>query len=243
MICKSCNSRFYGKFCSNCGSPSEQERITLKQFAEEVLHSLTSFHQKTLKTIKTCIIKPELVVIQYITGIRNTYFNPVNFYFLTMASSAFFTYRYDLHGPRSVETSTKLPYELIHLNNFLYEYFTFFFTLVLPVFSVFSYLSFKRKKYNYAEHLFLNVIFFGIGNFIYLALVPILILLGNQQWHLGLELFNVLWLAYLSFAYIRTFGGNKITTVIKCISFYIISLLIVGAISYYCFRLFSGTDL
>lgn len=238
MTCKSCNTSYHGKYCSNCGLAKTSERITLKYLAEEVVQAFTSLHKKGLKTIKTSFSNPEIVVREYIDGIRTSYFNPVNFYFLTTGFCGFFTYKYQLNGPKIASGQvSELNTQLTLLNDFIYNHFTLLFILLIPVFSFFSFLMFRKERYNYAEHLTLNLIYFGIGNVIFLLLIPLLLIFGNQDWQLGLELFNFLWLGYLVFAYNRLFDGNKLWISIKCISFYIISLLIIAVISWGCVRL------
>lgn len=241
MICQSCKSWFHGRYCNHCGLPGKPERITLKHLAEEAVYTLTSLHQKGLKTISTSFSRPELVARQYLAGIRTSYYNPVNFYFITLAFCTFFVYNYELNGPgiRAGETSV-LSNEWLLVNGFIYEHFTLFFTLVIPVFSLFSFLSFRKAGYNYAEHLTLNVIYFGAGNIIFLLLTPVLLLLGKQHWQSGIQLYNFFWVAYLVFAYTRLFPGNKIKAVLSCVLFYSASLLMIAAIAWGCARLWGN---
>lgn len=77
MICIDCGTEYEGSFCPKCGQPAKTGRITVK----DTLHSVfTSFLVGDNKFINTCwqlIIRPGVMVRNYLYGRRSKLMAPV----------------------------------------------------------------------------------------------------------------------------------------------------------------------
>ncbi len=81
--CMNCGYNFAGKFCNACGEKVYHEHDkSLTHFFEEGLHFMTHFEGKFLTTLKTIILSPGKVSLDYCNGIRKKYFKPFSLFLL-----------------------------------------------------------------------------------------------------------------------------------------------------------------
>jgi hypothetical protein len=71
-------------FCPNCGQRASIHRITLPHFFYEVFHAFTHTDKGIFHLLKCLAIKPGSTARDYITGKRQSYFNPFAFFLILM---------------------------------------------------------------------------------------------------------------------------------------------------------------
>jgi hypothetical protein len=99
--CPTCGAPFEGRFCGACG----EKRITahdysLAHFAEHVLESLTHFDFKSLRALKTLVVRPGQLTRDYLDGRRRGYIGPVQLFIIVNIVFA-------LVGPTTFRTPLK----------------------------------------------------------------------------------------------------------------------------------------
>lgn len=81
LHCKNCGHQLSGKFCSNCGEKvytSHDKNIG--HFFEEGIHFITHFDGKFFTTLKTIVLHPGKLSLDYCDGIRKKYFKPLSLF-------------------------------------------------------------------------------------------------------------------------------------------------------------------
>ena len=73
--CKNCQHEFTGKFCNQCGEKvySEHDK-SLKHVFEEGFHFLTHFEGTFFNTLRTIVLRPGKLSLDFCYGIRKRYF-------------------------------------------------------------------------------------------------------------------------------------------------------------------------
>jgi hypothetical protein len=87
MNCKNCHSDLKEKanFCYECGAKVIREDITLKQILRDFIVNFFGWDNSFFKTIRTLLVRPEVLIDEYLDGVRKRYMNP--FVFLTIGTA------------------------------------------------------------------------------------------------------------------------------------------------------------
>ena len=80
--CKNCGSKLYGQFCSNCGQNKEQH-VSFSDIKNDFLDEAFDYDARIFKTLKHLFIKPGFLTIEYWTGKRVKYLQPIRLYILS----------------------------------------------------------------------------------------------------------------------------------------------------------------
>lgn len=67
-------------FCPKCGQKALPEHLTLKYFIHELLNNYFSFDSKFFNTLVPLITKPAFLSLEFITGRRVRYINPIQLF-------------------------------------------------------------------------------------------------------------------------------------------------------------------
>jgi hypothetical protein len=81
MNCKNCQHILEenAKFCFNCGAKVITDKTTFKQLISEVIINVFGFDSKFFNTLKEMITQPQVVISDYLNGVRKRYMNPFAF--------------------------------------------------------------------------------------------------------------------------------------------------------------------
>ncbi|MBR9921050.1 MAG: DUF3667 domain-containing protein [Bacteroidetes bacterium] len=231
MNCKNCGELVKGKYCNNCGQNSSVGKITYSNFLQELSMSIFQVDRGFFYTVKALFKKPGRSMHEYLAGRRKQYFKPVAYvltlstvYFLVSQLAGQNTWIDDLvsgfsEGVYENEGETDIPAALIWFSN-NYAYSTL---LLLPVFSLASWISFNRFGKNYLEHLVINSFITGQQAIIY-ALFALLKLLSGSE---ALEMFPFLIaFSYTLWVFWQFFNeGSRIVNILRSILTYMLYLL------------------
>jgi len=196
MNCKNCGHTINGNFCSECGQHSKVGRITLSSFLNEVSESIFQIDKGFFFTIYELFVRSGNSLNEFLNGKRKNHFKPIafvlilsTFYFLITQITDQNTWIDDLltgwtNGATGETDNSQVP-SILNWFSKNYAYSTL---ILLPVFSLASYLSFLKFDKNYLEHIVINsyitgqqAIFYSffafIGNYIESDFVEIFSLL------------------------------------------------------------------
>lgn len=174
MICKNCQHNFEGKFCNNCGQSASVQKINFTHLLYEIPHGIFQINRGIFFTIKELFIRPGITVREYLEGKRKQHFKPLAFVFLMCTIYAFLAYFTDhstfirdavtgfMEGGKSSDKNKSYTILI-----WLADHFAYATLLLLPFFSLASYIFFFKSKYNYVEHLVLNMFLTGQQVLIY----------------------------------------------------------------------------
>lgn len=208
-------------------------RITTRYIWNEILRTL-SWEKGFFFTAKELLLRPGTTIRAYLQGERKRYSNPLRFLVFVTAAVTLLTINLDLFGQLYDETGAWSAEETVlqtqqNVKNFIYQYFNIITFLSIPLLAALSYLFFRRKGYNYAEHLVLNTFLLTEGMLIYLLIVP-----GLYYYPAIFNLvYQLAWLAYFVWGFLSFFQERSRKGVIKIILFCVLSnfvLMLLGGI-------------
>lgn len=81
--CPNCGAKLEGRFCSNCGQPSQLNR-TLGDVLEEFLHGLLHFDTKAWRTLPMVLFRPGTLTRNFVYGKRARYVSPLATFLLSI---------------------------------------------------------------------------------------------------------------------------------------------------------------
>ncbi len=231
MTCKNCGHIFEGNFCNNCGQSSKVGRINLKNFLAEVSESVFQINRGFFYTLKELFLRPGYSIQEYLSGKRKSHFKPFGYvlilstiYFLTTQFTDQSTWLDDiisgfLEGAEGGVFMEEAPPALAWFSkNFAYAT-----LLLLPIFSLASYLSFFKSKTNYLEHIVLNSYITGQQTIFYL-------LLGSINMYLDYYILGALpvlvSISYAFWVFWQFFNkGKRILNILGSILTYVLYLI------------------
>lgn len=189
MNCKNCNEKVEGKFCPNCGQSAAVDKINFTNFIKDLSESLFQVNKGFFYTLNILFTRPGQGIHDYLEGKRKKYFKPIT-YALLLSTVYFFlsqmigkeTFIGDfLNGfalaDEEVETATKQVKVIKWFaNNYAYTI-----LMLLPLYSLASYFTFKKSKYHYLEHFVLNTYITGQQTVIYTITAILAIWIHNED--------------------------------------------------------------
>ena len=81
-VCKNCSYKLSGQFCSNCGQNKEQY-VSFDDIKNDFLDEAFDYDARIFKTLKYLFIKPGFLTIEYWSGKRVKYLQPIRLYILS----------------------------------------------------------------------------------------------------------------------------------------------------------------
>ena len=162
MNCKNCGDTIEGKYCSQCGQLSSTGRLTSASLVDELSESIFQVNRGFFFTAKELSVRPGNTIVEYLDGKRKPHFKPIAYvlalstiYFLITQVAAQNTWVGDvvsgwMEGVSDPDAEIPTVARWI-INNYAYTT-----LLLLPVFSLASYLSFFKAQKNYIEHIVIN---------------------------------------------------------------------------------------
>ncbi len=172
MECKNCKNTLdqSDKFCNDCGAKIINHRITMGHLATEMKEGFFSIDSsKPARTFFHMFTKPDEVIDGYINGVRKKYIHAFGYFTLALTLSSFFFFVFLKWFPNILDFTINnanmgdnITQEQLDLQSKftkgMFEYSSLMFFITIPLTALISRLVFlKNKKYNYAEHLIINL--------------------------------------------------------------------------------------
>lgn len=153
--CLNCNQSVNDKFCSHCGQTTSTHRYSIKHFVEhDIIHGIWHIDKGIFYTIKELFIRPGHSIREFIEGKRVKHFNFISLLIIGLAVSSFLTHYSKIHLTDLFPDSSKQA--MSSFEKFTTEYPKLTLGIFIPINSLFSFLWFRKAKYNFSEHLVLN---------------------------------------------------------------------------------------
>ena len=165
--CRYCKNVGSGAFCSACGEPYENKRLSLGSIIHEAAHFFTHLDKGFPYTLKQLINQPGTMQKTYVEGYRKKYQKPFAMYFLCATISALVIYWINILLIKNYDAGDNK--EAL----FFSKYWALLQVALLPVYAFITWLIFKFTKFNYGEILVLQLYQFSML-FIFLAIIHLL---------------------------------------------------------------------
>ena len=197
-------------------------RISM-QYIFEYLLQIVNLERGLFYTIKELIIRPGVAIRKFLfTEERKQYMKPISFLLLMVSLGTFLSLRlvtnYEGQGlEEMIAQSGKITADssfleklLANSNQYVLKYFHLFQLIKIPFIAFFTFLFFKKVKFNYAEHLVANSYIIGFASVIFLVLAPFMFFYFE-----AIYILSFLTFFYMFYAYIKTFEEKILVGVFK----------------------------
>lgn len=197
MKCKNCSTESDGKYCPNCGQQLAIHRITVSHLLHELVHTFTHLEKGFLYTLKKLLTDPGRMQRVYLEGFRAYHQKPFSMFFICATISALSLYWINRFSGNSTDEGQAA------INYFLQHYYVLLHIILLPFYTLVTWILFIRSKYNYAEILVLGMYMLAL---MLLLLVPMYVISAGLP-VLKTRLFEtVLFSVYNVWTFVRFFN-------------------------------------
>lgn len=182
-ICKNCENSFEGDFCNRCGQSSHTKRINFHYTLNEIRDLVIGVDKGFFYTLTQLSLRPGNAIRDYIAGKRVQFFKPTAFIILLSVIHIFLEHfqkkepiivNFLLGVTSSLKQNTvgKGSNYGLDILEWLINNYSYTALLLIPVFSLASFLAYKKTRINYFENLVLNTYTFGQITFFFILLFP-----------------------------------------------------------------------
>lgn len=185
--CLNCNSILRGQYCANCGQSSDTHKINLHYLWHDIQHGLLHIDKGILFTTKELFTRPGYSIREFLQGKRVKHFKPISLVIILAGIYSllshffelnFFSNYYELKG--SGQSFSQIIEAVGKTTEWFSNHYSIVSLLQIPIFSVGTYICFKKAKYNYIEHLVINSFIAGQKLILHILTFPIYYWLRNS---------------------------------------------------------------
>lgn len=234
MNCKNCGNTIGIHFCPNCGQRSSVGKIDFPYIVSNLSSNVFQIDKGFFFTIKELFMRPGHTIREYIHGKRKKHFGPFA-YVLLLSTFYFFLTKFlgsvTVLGDFMIGFSNKggitedggNPYKIL---DWFIENYAYTVLLLIPVYSLASYLAFRKSRYNYFEHVILNSYITG-HQAIFYALGTLLCWIVNSEFPITIAYFTTVF--YSFWVFWQFFHDRaKFRVILFSLLAYILSLVFIG---------------
>lgn len=151
ITCLNCGSPVAGNYCNTCGQAASTHRFSLKHIARDFAR-VVHVHQGIFFTLKELAIRPGHSIREFVEGKRVNHINYVTLLILTVILLSTIQAATDFHMTDLTDEKELLaPVDKLRT-----EHPKSFTIILIPYFSVFTFLFFRKAHQTFAEHIVLN---------------------------------------------------------------------------------------
>ena len=170
--CLNCGNIYNGNYCNICGQSSKVRRLNLKQIMHDFFHAITHMDKGFIFSARELVLRPGHSTREYLQGRRAHHGNPFLMLVIIGGICSYLYFKINIRLLNSF-TIADLSGDLHLLSS---KYFAFSMILYCILFSLFDYLFFRYKKYNYIELFVFNTFIAVEVLFLNILLIPIYLL-------------------------------------------------------------------
>jgi hypothetical protein len=143
--CLQCGKNGSGKYCNNCGQAYAVKRITISTIVHEIFHFFSHLDKGILYTLKQLVIVPGKPQLEYVEGHRAKHQKPFSMFFLSATAAALIYYWTNLLLFNHLKVGEAVDVQFFH------QYMVILTIVMLPVYTLITWMFFFSSKFNYAE--------------------------------------------------------------------------------------------
>lgn len=153
--CLNCNQETSLNYCPNCGQSTSTHKYSIKHaLSHDFVHGVFHLDKGIIYTVTELFTRPGHSIREFIEGKRVKHFNYFTLILILIAAGQLLG-RYTTVS--LAELSTDSSKEMVSgLEKFTKEYPKLVMLAMIPLYSLFSYLLFRKSKLNFTEHLILD---------------------------------------------------------------------------------------
>ena len=159
-VCRCCGAVLQGKFCHECGQKHLLGRLTVSELVSNAFAALTELDSTLWRTLRELALNPGQVALNYISGQRALYINPVKLFLtvfavymaLLAATGTLEQIANDaVHISEGTDMSSRPVQAALALQQILRQHFNLILFLTVPLLAFALRWQYWRAGRNYAE--------------------------------------------------------------------------------------------
>jgi len=96
--CLNCHDHYTGSYCPRCGQPATTTRFSWKVTVASFINAYGLGERGMFRTMGNLLLRPGYLILDYLRGMRASYFAPFKMYFLLFAVSLLVTHGLNVRG-------------------------------------------------------------------------------------------------------------------------------------------------
>jgi hypothetical protein len=235
MNCKNCQRPLKDEetYCHYCGARVIHNRLTTRGLISQLGEEFFNYDNRLLRTFVDLFTKPEVVIDGYIQGVRKRYANPVGYFTLMVTFSGLYLWVMQKFYPdvmqrlfAGLNESEAQVEASMEFNSFFFEYQSFIFFASIPLLALISKLVFFNiKRYNYTEHLVINIYAYSQASALS-TLLSLATIWAFEVYQYVAFLVLPLQIVYYGYMFKRLYGMSLGRILIKSLVFLLILMLL-----------------
>ncbi len=228
ITCKNCNQPFSGNFCNNCGQSSDTHKLNLHFVLHDIQHAFFHFDKGVLFTAKELFTRPGNSIREFIEGKRIKHFKPISLVIVLATTYGILRHLFNFSILDKNEVSKIQGVEYESLNEWISHHYYWIILLSIPMFSIASYLVFRKQGYNFIEHFVLNTYMASQRLILRIAIFPITKYISESSYNkLFVDVLMLMDIVLIFWSYITFFNNlSRIKVFLYSIYSYLIFLVI-----------------
>ena len=228
VTCKNCDQTYSGHFCNNCGQPADTHKLNLHFILHDIQHAFFHFDKGVLFTAKELFTRPGDSIREFIEGKRVKHFKPISLVIIlaTLYGVLRHLFHFSVLDKKAVSEIQGVEYE--SLNEWISHHYYWIILLSIPMFSIASYIVFRKQGYNFIEHFVLNTYMASQRLILRIAIFPITKYYTESSYNkLFVDILMLMDIVLIFWTYITFFNNlSKIKAFLYSIYSYVLFLAI-----------------
>lgn len=241
MNCKNCKTNLSNdiNFCPQCGARVIRNRLTPTVLIQQLNEEVISLDNKFLITLVDLFKKPEFVIDGYILGLRKRYLNVITYYAISLSLLGLQMFLLKEFAPEFLDSesmnfvpetanseSNDFMIKSQTINGYLLEYQNVLFTILMPFLAIGSWIVYLDKgKYNYTEHLVLNIYINAQWIFIGFLLYITMAIFNISDFFVASLIATPISIIYSSYVFKRVFNTTYFNALLRYLAAFMIYMI------------------
>ena len=178
--CLNCNAALQGNYCSNCGQSAETHRINTHYLWHDIEHGLLHLDKGILFTTKELFARPGNSIREFLEGKRVKHFKPISLVLVLAGIYGLLFHFFKINMFSNYVVISSTSEEANHLNEviaktseWIAQHYSILALLQIPVFTIGTYICFRKGGYNFVEHLIINTFLVGQRLILHIITFPL----------------------------------------------------------------------
>lgn len=161
--CLNCNNEVAEKFCGQCGQPANTRRINFHFLWHDLQHGLLHMDKGVLFTAKELFTRPGHSIREFLSGKRVNHFKPFSLIIVLAGIYGFLSHYFHINilSNKVNVTGSGAEVELMRsrimlVSDWITGHYSVLSFVQIPVFTIATFIAFRKQKYNFMEHLVIN---------------------------------------------------------------------------------------
>jgi hypothetical protein len=242
--CQNCNTKLQGKYCSNCGQSAETHKINVHYLWHDIQHGLLHLDKGILFTTKELFTRPGHSIREFLEGKRVKHFKPISLVLVLAGIYGLLFHFFKINMFANYVVISGSGEKVNHINDviektseWIAQHYSILALLQIPIFTIGTYLCFRKVGYNFIEHLIINTFLVGQRLILHIITFPLYYISSGTPMLIKTDrIINLIGYALAIWTLIQLFKNqNKriLRTIFSLlISILIIFLILIGGLVY-----------